>query len=214
MYQRIDGNNWRHIWIMGDLHGCHQRLMRALRDCRFNPYQDLLISVGDIIDRGPESLPCLRLLNRRWFKAVRGNHEQMAIDSLEAGDMSLWTLNGGVWFTQLPADAQQEARTLLRACDALPWIIELHCESGKHIIAHADYPAREYKWQKAVEREAVLWRRERLNALLAGKGEAITGADHFWFGHTPLEQRIDTENLHYIDTGAVFSGNLTLARVQ
>ncbi|EGA1634032.1 serine/threonine protein phosphatase, partial [Shigella flexneri] len=32
------------------------------------------------------------------------------------------------------------------------------------------------------------------------------GADHFWFGHTPLRHRVDIGNLHYIDTGAVFGG--------
>lgn len=28
MYQRLDGGRWRHIWLVGDLHGCHQRLMQ------------------------------------------------------------------------------------------------------------------------------------------------------------------------------------------
>ncbi|AUY77290.1 TPA: hypothetical protein HNC65_07435 [Escherichia coli] len=46
------------------------------------------------------------------------------------------------------------------------------------------------------------------------KGQGITGADHFWFGHTPLRHRVDIGNLHYIDTGAVFGGELTLVQLQ
>lgn len=37
MYQRIEGINWRHIWIMGDLHGCYQQLLTQLRTLRFDP---------------------------------------------------------------------------------------------------------------------------------------------------------------------------------
>lgn len=60
----------------------------------------------------------------------------------------------------------------------------------------------------------MLWRRARLSAHLAGEGTAIAYADHFWFGHTPLRQRVDSDNLHYIDTGAVFGGELTLVQLQ
>jgi len=214
MYQRIDGSDWHHIWLVGDLHGCHQRLMQALREQHFDPYRDLLVCVGDLIDRGPDSLHCLQLLQKPWFKTVRGNHEQMAIDALRDGDAAMWQLNGGSWFTALAEEEQQQALQALERCAGLPYILELHCGDSMHIIAHADYPAATYQWDKAVDRESVLWRRDRLNQLLCGKGEKIAGADHFWFGHTPLKRRFDGLNLHYIDTGAVFGGELTLVQLQ
>lgn len=214
MYERIDGTRWRHIWIVGDLHGFHPQLMGALRDRQFDPYQDLLICVGDLIDRGPQSLQCLRLLNKKWFKTVRGNHEQMAIDAVRYGDTAMWQLNGGRWFAELSHAEQQQTLEALHTCAALPYILELRCDNGINVIAHADYPSEEYQWDKAVDGESVLWRRDRLNQLLSGKGGKIAGADHFWFGHTPLKQRYDAYNLHYIDTGAVFGGALTLVQVQ
>ncbi|STT55162.1 serine/threonine protein phosphatase 1 [Klebsiella pneumoniae] len=82
MYQRINGSDWRNIWLMGDLHGCFALLMNRLRQLRFDPWADLLISVGDLIDRGPQSADCLGLLRCRWFRTVRGNHEQMALEAL------------------------------------------------------------------------------------------------------------------------------------
>ena len=84
MYQRINGSDWRNIWLMGDLHGCFALLMNRLRQLRFDPWADLLISVGDLIDRGPQSADCLGLLRCRWFRTVRGNHEQMALEALES----------------------------------------------------------------------------------------------------------------------------------
>ncbi|MGK9173015.1 protein-serine/threonine phosphatase [Yokenella regensburgei] len=214
MYLRIDGKRWRYIWIVGDVHGCLRQLTEQLREQHFDPWQDLLIAVGDLIDRGPESLACLELIKKPWFRTVRGNHEQMAMEALQKGDETLWLLNGGSWFTTLSSGHKQQAEALLLDSASWPLIIELHSQSGTHIIAHADYPAPRYKWQQTINEAAVLWNRERLTRHLAGKGEFIYGAEHFWFGHTPLKQRLDVENQHYIDTGAVFGGALTLVRVQ
>ncbi|EMF5209825.1 protein-serine/threonine phosphatase [Enterobacter roggenkampii] len=214
MYERIDGRKWRHVWVVSDIHGCYQRLMDELKRRHFNPYEDLLISVGDMIDRGPDSVKSLQLINEKWFRAVRGNHEQMALDSLDNNDFSLWTMNGGIWFRQLKRDQQQLALSLLEACHDLPHIIEITCANGLNVIAHADYPGAEYRWQKPVSAQRVLWDRDRLMGFMVGKGQGISGADHFWFGHTPVDRRYDFDNLHYIDTGAVFDGYFTLAQLQ
>ena len=201
-YQRVEATRWRHVWVVGDIHGCFSLLMAKLRLCHFYPWQDLLVSVGDVIDRGPDSLRCLKLLRKRWIIAVRGNHEQMGLDALATGEQFLWFMNGGSWFAQAE---QPAATTALETCRQLPWILELRCQNGIHVIAHADYPDDNYQWQKEVDLQRVLWDRTRL----MNKGNGIRGADHFWFGHTPLRQRLDHENLHYIDTG-----ELTLVQLQ
>lgn len=214
MYQRIDGSQWRHVWVVSDIHGCYQWLMDELKRRHFNPYEDLLISVGDLIDRGPDSVSCLALMHEKWFRAVRGNHEQMALDSLQDNDFALWTMNGGIWFARLESGQQKRALVLLEECRTLPLIIEITCANGLNVIAHADYPSEEYAWNKPVSEQRVLWDRNRLMGFMAGKGQGIRGADHFWFGHTPLDKRYDFNNLHYIDTGAVFDGYFTLAQLQ
>ena len=84
IYQRINGDDWRNVWVVGDLHGCYTNLMSRLDAVGFDPAQDLLISVGDLIDRGSENVECLDLINQPWFRAVRGNHEQMMLDAILA----------------------------------------------------------------------------------------------------------------------------------
>ncbi len=212
MYQKIEGDRWRHVWVVSDIHGCYQCLMDALKRRHFNPYEDLLISVGDIIDRGPDCVKCLQLMDEKWFRAVRGNHEQMALDAIENNDFALWMSNGGIWFSAL--EDKRNALRLLNACRDLPHIIEITCANGLNVIAHADYPAETYVWNKPVSLQRVLWDRDRLMGFMVGKGQGIQGADHFWFGHTPLDKRYDFNNLHYIDTGAVFDGFLTLVQLQ
>ncbi|EFE1562693.1 serine/threonine protein phosphatase, partial [Escherichia coli] len=67
IYHRIDGTKYRNVWVVGDLHGCYTRLMSELHRVHFDPAQDLLISVGDLIDRGTENVKCLELLQMPWF---------------------------------------------------------------------------------------------------------------------------------------------------
>ncbi|ALR77068.1 protein-serine/threonine phosphatase [[Enterobacter] lignolyticus] len=214
MYQRIEGSQWRHIWLTGDVHGCYARLIAQLKSLKFNPYEDLLLSVGDLIDRGPESRKCLTLIEQKWFAAIRGNHEQMAMDALSSRQLGLWALNGGDWFSRSSSAEKLRIVELLEACRRLPYVLEVRCRSGVSVVAHADYPADEYRWQQPVDGHRVLWDRQRLTDHLAGRHTSLRGAEHFWFGHTPLKQRYDFENQHYIDTGAVFGGVLTLVQLQ
>lgn len=72
------------------------------------PETDLLISVGDNIDRGPESLDVLRLLNQPWFISVKGNHEAMALDAFATGDGNMWLASGGDWFFDLNDSEQKK----------------------------------------------------------------------------------------------------------
>lgn len=45
MYQRINGADWRNIFVVGDLHGCYTLLMNELEKVSFDPACDLLTSV-------------------------------------------------------------------------------------------------------------------------------------------------------------------------
>ncbi|MCM6404547.1 metallophosphoesterase, partial [Klebsiella pneumoniae] len=121
IYQRINGADWRNIWVVGDLHGCHTLLMNELERVRFDPSRDLLISVGDLIDRGAENVECLELITMPWFMAVRGNHEQMMLDGLSSsGNVNHWLANGGGWFFNLDYDKERLAIALTHLVAGLP----------------------------------------------------------------------------------------------
>lgn len=211
IYQRINGDDWRNVWVVGDLHGCYTNLMNRLEAVGFDPVQDLLVSVGDLIDRGTENVECLDLINQPWFRAVRGNHEQMMLDGLsEYGNVAHWLSNGGGWFFYLDYDKEVLANALLHKVAQLPLIIEVTKGGKKFVICHADYPHNEYEFGKPVDAEQVIWNRERISDAQDGIVSEIVGADLFIFGHTPARNPVRFSNQLYIDTGAVFTGNLTL----
>lgn len=64
----------RRIYI-GDLQGCREELERLLEVVKFDPAGDRLHSVGDAINRGPDSAGCVRLLKQLDAVMVLGNHE-------------------------------------------------------------------------------------------------------------------------------------------
>ncbi|MFQ0946296.1 metallophosphoesterase [Escherichia coli] len=215
IYHRIDGTKYRNVWVVGDLHGCYTRLMSVLHRVDFDPAQDLLISVGDLIDRGTENVECLELLQMPWFRAVMGNHERLMIDALSPdGNVNNWLMNGGQWFFMLDTDQEILAWALVELVKRLPYIIELNTGQETIVIAHADYPDNEYQFGKEVPLFNVVWARERISDSMDDIGGEISGADRFIFGHTPVKSPKTFWNQQYIDTGAVFCGNLTLMKVK
>ncbi|QCF27256.1 symmetrical bis(5'-nucleosyl)-tetraphosphatase [Hydrocarboniclastica marina] len=64
-------------YAVGDIQGCYEPLQRVLEKVGFDPAQDCLWVVGDIINRGPESLQSLRFVRSLGSSArvVLGNHD-------------------------------------------------------------------------------------------------------------------------------------------
>jgi serine/threonine protein phosphatase 1 len=87
------------ILAIGDIHGCSVAL-EALLDAVQPQPEDLLVMLGDYIDRGPDSRGVLdRLLKLKQthrLVALAGNHEQMILEARADPDVySGWLLSGG-----------------------------------------------------------------------------------------------------------------------
>lgn len=64
-------------YAIGDIQGCYQPLQELLAAIAFNPAQDRLWLVGDLVNRGPQSLEVLRFISQLATKPiiVLGNHD-------------------------------------------------------------------------------------------------------------------------------------------
>lgn len=65
------------LYFIGDLQGCHEPLTRLLRKLDFSASRDTLYVLGDLVNRGPDSLAVLRTLGAMGDAAqcLLGNHD-------------------------------------------------------------------------------------------------------------------------------------------
>ena len=66
-------------WVIGDIHGCAGKLEALLRAIRFDRHDDELWSIGDLVNKGPDSLAVLRLWVDTGARGVIGNHDRYAL---------------------------------------------------------------------------------------------------------------------------------------
>lgn len=127
-------------FVVGDVHGHARLLDTLLAAVDFDPATDRLIALGDLIDRGPDSLELLTRVERLpWLFSLRGNHEAMLKDSLQSVVSALlWHRNGGEWGQEIP---RETLHALARLVDGLPLAMTLPLRDGRRIgLIHAEVP--------------------------------------------------------------------------
>lgn len=85
------------IYVCSDIHGAYNKFKSILKKIKFNNYDHMYI-LGDIIDRGEESIPLLLdIMERENITVLLGNHEYMMYDAYHGDkfDRQLWHKNGG-----------------------------------------------------------------------------------------------------------------------
>jgi serine/threonine protein phosphatase 1 len=200
--------------------------LRIARDLARRPVADWrVIHLGDYIDRGPDSARALGLLldYQRGGHAdfLIGNHDRFLLDFLldpEGADFELWMNNGGIHTLDsfgidgMVMACSNDENACRRLHDKLiaamrPGLPEFLGELsrmlrfGDYVFVHAGVrPGVPLEDQSAHD---LVWIREPF---------LTSGEDHgavIVHGHTPVEAVEVRPNRIGIDTGAVFTGNLT-----
>ena len=212
------------VLAIGDVHGMYEKLIKLMDKIRFNPDEDLLIFLGDYIDRGPDPGRCLQYifaLQQQYPDVVvclMGNHEVMmssyfmqkrgSYNNLIVDYAGSWLDNGGLetlkQLDEMDADTKEEL---------LQWVMNLPVkyQYQDYFFCHAgvdpDVPL-------AVQNEFdMLWRRQQW-------WEQYKGEETLVVGHTPVQKVMKltgkerrtpkplflTNHVIMCDTGAYMSG--------
>lgn len=192
---------------VGDIHGCFGQLSNALDTIGFDRTVDRLFSVGDLVDRGPESDQVLHWLEQPWFHAICGNHDfltwRTALD-LPYPEVD-HHLHGGGWLSLLPKDQQQRIGTRLKT---LPLALEVETTLGVVGLVHADCPFDDWEDMRAVGWDTInltgtvadccLWSFERYSRRYTG---VIKNARAVVHGHVLVRTMETLGNVYFVDTG-------------
>lgn len=231
LFEHHDLSDKRRVIAVGDVHGRFDLLERNLNDLGFEPNLDVVILLGDLVDRGEGSKYALDWCDRPGIMRVRGNHDQLLHDIAfdEMPDLEHHRRCGGEWFAAIE-DTEVRKRWGLKLTDC-PIAIEAIVPGGQRFgFVHADVPVDDWNDLEGAIADSdpermfsmawrCMWTRDRVNDLrayvkrhdrAAGHDCSIGGIDHVFFGHTILAAPVTHCNCTWIDTGAYATDVLTV----
>ncbi|NHN64235.1 serine/threonine protein phosphatase [Haloarcula sp. JP-Z28] len=178
--KQIDPAAWDQLYIVGDVHGCRSTLERLLTELGPTS-EDLVLFVGDLVRKGPDSAGVVDLVRSRPnFLSVRGNNEE----KLLRGEKDLATLDDDdlEYLASLPV--------------AITWdegiVIHGGIDPSRPLAAHSVTDL-----QNIAEVNDGFW------------WESYTGPRRVFFGHKPLADPVVGSHALGLDTGCVYGNVLT-----
>lgn len=213
---KFDVNSKGRDFIVGDIHGCTDQFSELLNKINFDHDIDRMFSVGDLIDRGPYSEFALMLSQCPWFFSIRGNHEQMLVDTYDrTWSHNNYMMNGGNWALELAHDYPDRFEKCVNVARSLPIAMEVKTEHHGTIgICHAETGKKwseEYFDKVSLQRvNDIQWGRNRIR-WSDDMGKPPPGIDMTVHGHTPTKGHVfnSSQNAYWIDTGVFATGVLT-----
>jgi predicted phosphodiesterase len=200
--------------FIGDVHGCYDELADLL--ARVEPASgDIVVSVGDIVTKGPAAAKCLDLWRERRYLAVQGNNEIKVLNRARP------LLR---FFLRENADVLRR-KDLLRYIGSWPLVIDF--PDFALTVVHGGFLPRMEITAEDVEREGDIvahlrWIRRRNGDWKPVPRQKRKKDDVLWaekwrgdrfvvYGHTPLRQPKFDKRALGLDTGCVYGGSLTAA---
>ena len=218
------------LYVIGDIHGradlLDQIAEQITLDMRQYPGPECLtITLGDYIDRGPDSRGVLDRLARNPFPtryvALKGNHEELFENFMQDPSIGpYWRRLGGletIHSYRVPVSALMTGQGFDEACKALKLAMPtehlrflgslgMSLTVGKFFLCHAGVrPGVSLEHQKA---DDLLWIREEFLTSTMNFGKIVI------HGHSPNEWPEVRPNRINIDTGAFATGRLTCLVVE
>ncbi|ELZ32925.1 calcineurin-like phosphoesterase [Halogeometricum pallidum JCM 14848] len=184
-HRRVDADDWEGIYVVGDVHGCHEELEQLLDELGVTD-DDLVVFVGDLVRKGPDSEGVVSLVrNAPNMLTVRGNNEEKLI----RGDKRLDELTEEQmeWIRNLPVAISWE--------DA--FVVHGGVDPQKPLSEHSIKELETFRKFEDADGEKAYW------------WEAYRGPRRVFFGHTPLSAPVDRRYAVGLDTGCVYGNELT-----
>ena len=186
-------------FIIGDIHGCFDELMELLEQVELRD-EDLLISVGDIVDRGNKSQEVYEYFAKRPNSVVlMGNHERKHQNQILSFAQEIVKVQMGADYPEF-----------------LKWVNGLNYsyETEEAIIVHAFFEHDKTLWE---QKQEVLCGSTSGSRYLEKKYPADTYWREYYTGTKPIiyghhvagDQPLIAHNTYGIDTGACHGNYLT-----
>ncbi len=131
--------------VIGDIHGCLAALDALLDAIELTP-DDTLVTVGDYVDRGPDSRGVIERLieldQTMHLVPLMGNHEEMMLDVVEGGAEPYGWLNHGGVQTMESYGFSGDLSVVPVSHREFMKKLAPYFENETHFVVHANYDPR------------------------------------------------------------------------
>lgn len=216
-------------YVVGDLHGGLLGLKQLLERVPVTP-EDTLIFLGDYVDGWSDSAATIDFLIQLKEKQkcifIRGNHDDLVMQYLLGKEMSdNWVKHGGQ--SSKDGYAQLSDKEKNKHIDFYKNLLDYHIDNSNRMYCHAGFQNQngpEAEWYKT----AFYWDRTLWEMVCAMDPNIKPGDLHYpkrlalyseiYIGHTPVTKigattPVNRANVWNIDTGAAFTGPITIIDV-
>ena len=207
--------------VIGDIHGCLSTLQALI--AKAGPVEQI-ISVGDLIDRGPDSLGVVKYCIDNNIQVCLGNHEFMALEAIskyigpdypyKRMDLldSDWFANGGSGV--FDSCSKEDLQFMLDYFKSLPIYIKTDYTHNELpvVVSHTCLNNYAYDVLNATQDDL----RAHAESFVWSRTQAVNIAKFFnIYGHTPTDYldikgavpRISPTGIN-LDTGCVYQNNI------
>ena len=200
--------------VIGDIHGRYAAMLQVLKRAKFRKTKDRLIVLGDVCDGDQYVHKVIDyLLSCKSIVMILGNHDDWAIEWMETGkENPSWWHQGGIWTAK---SYGFDWMSVPKSHYAFLKYAKLWYVQNNQLFVHGGIvPGKPIEDQ---ERLTLLWDRDIID--WAAKNGNIPGYKKVWIGHTTTQLINQTTNiliignLHCIDTGAGWTGRLSLCDI-
>lgn len=210
----VNDTPYKRVLAIGDVHGKFAKLKSLLKKVSITE-NDLVIALGDYIDRGDGVADVLKWVNDNKDKSnyifLRGNHEQMMLNALKTNgaDRITWIINGGkatiFALRELNSKKIIPFNDVLNLVENLPHAYSIKIGGRNYFFVHAGIdPAKPLDEQ---DEAFLLWSRSEFFNQYDGEDVIISGHSpiRHYFDHdanNPRPLKIPGKNIIMVDTGA------------
>ena len=207
-------------FVIGDIHSHYDEMMELFEIVQFDFDNDLLISLGDLVDRGPKPIEVVEKLSTvKNLIHILGNHDEWCYQYLlnnTAPDE--WILQGG--------------KSTLDAYKKHPKYKEKHLaffkkaklyyiDDANRLFIHGGFNPEIPFVEQRNDKKMMIWDRSLIKKALEyeQKNQEFQEFKEIFIGHTPTQLYNENlprkiSNLWMLDTGVHISGQLTIMNIE
>lgn len=127
----------RRLIFIGDIHGCREKLIELLDEADYDEENDHIVAVGDIVNKGPDTLGVIDYLMSQNASSVRGNHEERIVPLAESGNFTEEYEDPNSGPEAIAQALNEDQLAYLQSFPHILRIGDLGVFKGEAIVAHA-----------------------------------------------------------------------------